>query len=151
ARVRLHHGGGDRLRFVDDAVRGALERAAADHRAARPVGAAPEADLRGVALHVADFFERHAEPFMHALRKDGRVPLPVRVRAAEDGDGSARIEADVHAIIEDAAELYVVADRAAAQLAVLLRLLLALRVTLPVRHLDALVEQPRELTRVIGV
>src|SRR4051794_25721037 len=88
---------------------------------------------------------------MHALRKYGRVPLPVRMRAAEDRDGAARIEADVHAIIEDAAELDVVADRAAAQLAALLRLALALAVTFPVRHLDTLVEQARELARVVGV
>jgi hypothetical protein len=39
--------------------------------------------LRGVALHIADLVERHAKEFMDELCEHGRVPLPVRVRAAE--------------------------------------------------------------------
>src|SRR5258707_6051700 len=45
--VGLHHGGGHRLCLLDDDIRGTLERAAADDRTARPVGAAPERHLRG--------------------------------------------------------------------------------------------------------
>ena len=82
---------------------------------------------------------------MHQLREHRRVPLPVRMRAAEHRDGAARIEADVHAVVEDAAELDVVADRAAAQLAGLLRRLAPLLVALPVGKLDALVHHALEL------
>ena len=64
--------------------------------------------------------ERHAEPFMHELREHGRVALAVRMGAAEDRERAARIEAHIHAVVEDAAELDVVADCAAAQLASLL-------------------------------
>jgi hypothetical protein len=75
----------------------------------------------------------------------------VRVRAAEHRDGATRIEADIHAVVEDAAKLDVIADRAAAQLAGLFRGRLALRVTLPVRHIDALVEQANELAGIVAV
>ena len=93
----------------------------------RPIG-----DLRGIALHVADRFERHAEHFVRELREHGGVPLAVRMGAAVDGERAGGIEAQVHAVVEDAAELDVVAHRAAAQLAVLLRLALARGVALPV-------------------
>src|SRR5205085_10540584 len=81
----------------------------------------------------------------------GRVPLPMRMRAAEYRDGAIRIEANVHAIVEDAAELDVVADRTATQFAGLFRGRLALLVTLPVRHIEALVEQADELAGIVAV
>ena len=93
--------------------------------ALRSVGAAPELHLGSVALHIADLVERYAEEFMDELWEHCRVPLSVRVRAAEH---------------QDPAKLDVIADRAAAQLAGLFRGRFALRVTLPVRHIDALVE-----------
>src|SRR6185295_4418431 len=98
-----------------------------------------------------DILERHAEELMHELREHGRVALAMRMRAAEHRNIAARIEADVHAVVKDAAKLDVVADRAAAQLAVLLRRLAPLLVAVPVRHLDALVEQTHELAGVVGV
>src|SRR5262249_59886283 len=52
-------------------------------------------------------------------------------------------------LVEDAAELDVVAHRAAAQPAVLLRGLLARGKALPVAALDALVHQPLELAAVV--
>src|SRR5262249_61926541 len=128
----IHQAAGELLAFAHDATAPHLECIAADHGAARAVSAAPDRHLGGVALHVANVFERNAEPFMHELGEHGGVSLAVRMRSAEDGQRSAGIEAQLHAFVEDAAELDVVAHRAAAQLAVLLRSLLAPRIALPV-------------------
>src|SRR5919201_1090211 len=77
------------------------------------------------------------------------LPLAVRMGPAKNGERCIGIEAQVHAIVEDAAELDVVAHGAAAQLAVLLRSLLARRKTLPVAELDALVHEPLEFAAVV--
>src|SRR5499427_2429827 len=73
----------------------------------------------------------------------------MRMRPAQDSERSAGIEAQIHAVVEDAAELDVVAHRAAAQLAVLLRGFLSCRKALPVAELDALVHEPLELSAVV--
>ena len=114
------HGGGELLALLDHLVGGELKRIAADHHAARAVGAAADRDLRGVALHIADLLERHAEDFMGELREHRGVALAVRMGAAVDRQRAGRIELHVHAVVEDAAELDLEADRAAAQLAALL-------------------------------
>ena len=49
-----------RLGLLDNGVGRDLERIAADHHAARAIGAAADLHLRGVALHVADLLERNA-------------------------------------------------------------------------------------------
>ena len=87
---------------------------------------------------------------MHELGEHGGMALAVRMRAGHDGERSVRIEAQVHALVENAAELDVVAHRAAAQLAVVLGRLLACRVALPVAGLDALVEEAHEFAAVVG-
>src|SRR5258708_27231584 len=71
------------------------------------------------------------------------------MRSAQDRERSAGIEAQIHAVVEDAAELDVVAHRAAAQLAVLLRGFLSRRKALPVAELDALVHEALELAAVV--
>src|SRR3989442_6551016 len=68
-------------------------RIAPNDRAAGAVGAAADRDLGGIALHVANVFERDVEPLMHELREHGGVPLAVRMRPAQDGERSAGIEA----------------------------------------------------------
>src|SRR6185437_16407577 len=60
-------------------------------------------------------------------------------------------EADIHAVVEDAAKLDVIADRSTAQLAGLFRSLLAFLVALPVHHVDALVEQANKLAGIVAV
>src|SRR5581483_5007242 len=101
----LHHGGGALLTLPDHGVGGAFQRAAADHGAARAVGAAADRHLRGVALHVPNLLERNAEPFVGQLRKYGGVALAVRMGAAIDGERAGWIEAHLHAVVEDTAEL----------------------------------------------
>src|SRR5205814_649721 len=105
--------------------------------------------LSGVALHVANVVERDAEPLVHELGEHGGVSLAVGMRPAEDGERPAGIEAQLHALVEDAAELDVVAHRAAAQLAVLLRGLLSRRKAVPITELDALVHLPLEFAAVV--
>jgi len=58
------------------------ERVAADGRAAGAVGAATDRNLGGVTLHVADGFERHAEPVVHKLRNTVAWPWPCEMRPA---------------------------------------------------------------------
>ena len=130
AGIGFHHIGGELLALFDDGIGRRLERIAADHHAARTIGAAADRDLRGVALHIADRFEGHAEQFVGELGEHRGVALAVRMGAGEDRERAARIEAQVHALVEDAAELDVEAHRAAAQLAALFRCLLARRETL---------------------
>src|SRR4029078_8169949 len=50
---------GEQLRLFDDDVPRHPQRAAAEHHAARSVGAAPDLYLVGIALHVADALEGH--------------------------------------------------------------------------------------------
>src|SRR5262249_59134947 len=71
------------------------------------------------------------------------------MRSAQHGERSAGIEAEIHAVVEDAAELDVVAHRVAAELAVLLRSFLSRREALPVAELDALVHEALELAAVV--
>ena len=139
-----------RLGLFDDAVGGALERIAADLHAARAIGAAAERYGIGVALHEADVLERHAEPFRHHLRIDGLVALAVRMRAGENGQHAARIEADDHAVVEHRGFLEEIADAAAAQLAVPLGFGGAFGETVPIGELEALVHHMREIAAVIG-
>ena len=61
AGVGLHHGGGALLALLDHLIGGGFQRVAADHGRARAVGAAPDRHLGGIALHVADALERHAQ------------------------------------------------------------------------------------------
>ena len=125
-----------------------FERVAADQRAARGIGAAPDRHLAGIALDEADGLERHAEPFVHQLGIDRRVSLAVRMRAGDDGDRAARIEAQIHALVEDAALLDVVGHGAAAQLAAPSRdFVLARLEALPVADLEALVRGSRRIRR----
>ncbi len=93
--VRLHQRGAHLPRFLDQGIARSLEGIAADDGAARAVGAAADRHASGIALHVADHFERHVEPVMHHLRKHGGVALPVRVGAAEDRQGAVWIEAQI--------------------------------------------------------
>jgi hypothetical protein len=67
ARVRLQHRGRHQLGLVDDRVRGSAQCTAANDRAARAVGAAPELHFGRVALHIADLLEGHPEEFMDEL------------------------------------------------------------------------------------
>src|SRR5262249_1669514 len=133
----------------DDGLARRLEGIASDDRAAGAIGAAADRYLGGVALHIADVFERDVEPLVHQLREHRRVPLAVRMRSGQHGERSAGIEAQIHAVVEDAAELDVVAHRPAAQLAVLLRGFLSRHKTLPVAELDALVHEALELSAVV--
>ena len=97
--------------LLDERVRRDLERAEPSHRAARAVGAAARLRLRGVALGVVDALEQHAGEFVHELADAGALPLPMRMHATEHHDVAARGETDIHAVVEDAAELDVVADQ----------------------------------------
>ena len=85
--------------------------------AARRERAAADRDLFGVALDVADRIERDAEPFRDELREGGGMALTVRMRAGDDRDHAARIEAQLHPLVEHAAELDIGRHRAAAQFA----------------------------------
>ena len=118
--------------------------------AARAVAAAADRHLVGVALHEADVLERHAEPFGHHLRVDGLVALAVRVRAGDDGEHAARIEAQHHAVVEHRGFFEEIADAAAAQLAVLLQFRRALGKTVPVGELEAFVHHTDEIAAVVG-
>jgi hypothetical protein len=69
--------------------------------------------------------------------------------AAEHVERAVGIELQIHALVEDAAELDVVADGAAAQPAVLFRRLLARRKALRVAERDTLVHQAGELAAVV--
>ena len=77
------------------------------------------------------------------------MTLSVRMGAGEDGERAARVEAEIHAVVEDAALLDVVGDRAAAQPAVLLGRGAPRRVALPVAEVEALVQDARELAAVV--
>jgi hypothetical protein len=110
-----------RLRLLDDAVGRSPERRTAEHRAARGVRAAAERHRVGVALDKADVLERNAEPVGHELRVGGGVPLAVAVRAGHDRHHAARIEAQLHALIEHARVLQVIDEGAAAKLSLFFR------------------------------
>ena len=92
-RVCLHQRGGQLLALRNDGLARRLQRIASDDRAAGAIGAAADRDLGGVALHVADVFERDVKPLVHQLREHGGVPLAVRMRPAQDSERSAGIEA----------------------------------------------------------
>ena len=77
------------------------------------------------------------------------VSLAVRMRPAQNGERSTGIEAQLHAFVEDAAELDVVAHCVAAQLSGVLRGFLARRIAVPVAELDAFVHEPLELAAVV--
>ena len=146
----LHHHCRHRLGLLDDGIGGAFERIAADMHAARPISAASDRHFVGVALDEADGVDRHAEPLVHHLRIDGLVALAMRMRAGNDRDGAARIEAEHHLLVEHRGLFQEIADAAAAQLAVLLRFRGAFGITVPVRELQALVHDVREVAAVIG-
>src|SRR5438105_3760011 len=139
-----------RLRLLDDGVGGTLERRAAEHRAARSVRPAPERDGVGIALHEAHVLERHAEPVGDELRIRRGMALPVRVRAGDDGHHAARVETELHALVEDAGVLEVVDKRATAEPAARFTLLFSLWVTRPVGELERAIREPAEFARVVG-
>src|SRR5271165_3835032 len=76
--VRLHEMGGKALAALDDLVGGGAQCAAADHHAARGVGAAADRDLVGVGLFEMDLVLGHAAPVGDHLSIAGLVPLPMR-------------------------------------------------------------------------
>ena len=126
-----------------------FQRVAADQRRARGIGAAADRDLSGIALDVADGLERHAQPFMHELREHRGMSLPVRMGAGDDRHRAARIEAQIHAVVEDAALLDIEGHGAAAQLAFAFGFLLARLVALPVADGEALLHHAMEFAGVI--
>src|SRR6266851_688589 len=77
------------------------------------------------------------------------MALAMRMGTAEDRQGAAWIEAKIHALVEDAAELDVETDSAAAQLAALFGRLLACRKSFRVAQLDAPVHQAAEFPAVV--
>src|SRR5438045_3518789 len=81
------------------------------------VGAAAERDRVGVTLHEAYVLERNAQPVGDELRVGRGVSLPVRMRPGDDRHHAARVEAQLHALVEDAGILEVVDERAATQAA----------------------------------
>ena len=112
--VGLHEMGRETLAALDDLVRGGAQRAAADHHAARGVGAATDCDLVGVGLREMDLLFGHAEPVGDHLRIARLVPLAVRQRAGDDRQFTRRVEAQFHALVEDAGIVDIVGDAAAA-------------------------------------
>src|SRR5262245_58034899 len=92
--IRLHQRGSHRLALLDDRLGGFEQGIAADGRASGAVGAAPDRHLGGVALHVTDGFERHAEAVVNKLREYGGVALTVRMRAGHDVERPVGVEAD---------------------------------------------------------
>ena len=146
----FHHHRRHRPGFLDDAVGGLLQRIATNVHAARAVAAAADRHRIGVALHEADVLERHAEPFGGHLRIDGGVALTMRMGAGKDGEHAARIESQHHTIVEHCGFLEKIADAAAAQLAVLLRLGGAFLEAVPVGDLQALVHDMDEVPGIVG-
>src|SRR5205807_8898407 len=100
-----------------DLVGGGAQGAAADHHAARGIGAAADCDLVGVGLRQMDLVLRDAEPVGDHLRIARLVPLPVRQGAGDDRHFTTGIEAQFHALIEDAGIVDVVDDPSAAEFA----------------------------------
>ena len=99
---RLHQMRRHQLCFFDHGERSLAQGRAAHQRRPRRKRSAAEGHLVGVALQVADGFEWHPEPVGDHLRVGGGVPLPVRVRARDDGDGAAGIAASEGASLRPA-------------------------------------------------
>src|SRR5262245_18082447 len=93
-RLDLQHVRRDLAAALDDAVRGIAHAHAGHAHGAARVRAAADRDDVGVALDQANLFERHAEPFAHALGEARLMPLPARERA--DGDLDDAIRQDLH-------------------------------------------------------
>ena len=141
-----------RFRLGDDCVGCEAQRDAAHHRTARGEGAAADRDLFRIALDIADSVERNAEPFRDELRERGGVALAVRMRAGDDRHHAARIEPQLHPLVEHATKLDIRRHRPAAQPADLLRSSSAAALeTIPVRHARQLVHQPLEFAAVVVV
>ena len=105
---------GKALAALDDLVGRGAQCAAADHHAARGIGAAADRDLVGVGLRQMDFVFRHAEPVGDHLGIGGLVPLPMRQGAGEDRHFARWVEAQFHALVEDAGIVDIVDDAAPA-------------------------------------
>ncbi len=84
---------GDLLALGDQLVGGVDECGAAHRQRARPAGAAAKADRIGVALQHPDFVERQPEPLGGELGIGGLMPLPRGLRAHQEGQAAARVEA----------------------------------------------------------
>ena len=108
---------GKALAALDDLVGRGAQGAAADHHAARGIGAAADRDLVGVGLRQMDFVLGHAKPIGDHLRIGRLVPLPVRQGAGEDRQLARWVEAQFHALVKDAGIVDVVGDAAAAAFA----------------------------------
>jgi len=109
--------GGNAFAAFDHLVSGGAQCAAADHHAARSIGAAADRDLVGVGLRQMDLVLRDAEPVGDHLRIGRLVSLPMRQSAGEYRQFAARVETQFHALIEDAGIVDIVGDAAAAQFA----------------------------------
>ena len=142
--------GRHRLGLFDDSVGGAFEGVAADMHAARAVSAAAHRHRVGVALDIANVVKRHAEPLADHLHIDGLMALAVRMRAGENRQHAARIEAQHHAIVEHRRLFQKIADAAAAQLAALFRFSGAFVEAVPVGELEALVHDMDEIAAVVS-
>ena len=104
-RRRLHQVSCHLLGLVNDRVACLAQGATGQQRATSRVRAAAVGDGIGVALDVTDRLERDAEPLGDQLGERGGVTLAMRVRAGEDRRRTARVEADLHPVVEDAGEL----------------------------------------------
>ena len=78
------------------------------------------------------------------------VTLAMRVRAGDDGQRAAWVEAQHHALVEHRRLFEEIADAAATQLAVLLRLRRATGKAVPVGKLQAFVHHMGEIAAVVG-
>src|SRR6266487_4621776 len=94
---------GDLLSLGDDLVQRFHDRGAAHGERARAVGAHAERNAAGVAVNDLDVVDRYAEPARDHLRKRRLVPLPVAVRAGEDGYTAGGIDADFASLVEPGA------------------------------------------------
>src|SRR4030095_7171423 len=115
--VRLQQRGGDLAPLVDDALRGADQRAAAQHGA--PAARCPDALRRSVGdagTHAA-LVGTDAHAGGHDLGERGLVALSRRARARRDGDAATALHADGPALPACRARLDVGRDADAVELA----------------------------------
>ena len=97
---RFQHVGCDLLCLFDNLVGGIAQRRAADGHGTRAIRAAPVGDRVGIALHQADFLERHAEPGMDHLGIGRLMALAMAVSAGNDRHRAGFVEADFHPVVE---------------------------------------------------
>jgi len=124
--------GGNAFAAFDHLVSGGAQCAAADHHAARSIGAAADRDVVGVGLRQMDLVLRDAEPVGDHLRIGRLVSLPMRQSAGENRQFAARVEAQFHALVEDTGIVDVVGDAAARVLAGGLAASMPLGIAVPV-------------------